>query len=232
MAISFDATLGTVTNNVTLTTSAACASNGFVVMFVWWFGTQTLNDTFSTGGLSWTQDTENRGTIAGDQNIAIVSAQAPSGLASSTNLTPAFSATPSFGPGIAAFSFTGIETSSPVDATSTFKEDFEEVWSTNNLTTTTADTALVALSAVDTTATTHTPATNYTSAFTAFTAEGGQRMAGVYRIVSSAATYTPGGTWANTVNFQHNRGVAYKAVSGPPPDSPDVWVTRAATVVR
>lgn len=149
MPLAFDATLGTVTNNVTLTTSAACASNGFCVMFVWWFGTQTLNDTFSTGGLSWTQDTENRGTIAGDQNIAIASAQAPSGLASSTNLTPAFSATPSFGPGIAAFSFTGVETSSPVDATSTFKEDFEEVWTTNNLVTATADTAIVALSAVD-----------------------------------------------------------------------------------
>lgn len=73
---------------------------------------------------------------------------------------------------------------------------------------------------------------NYTEAFSEFTVEGSQRMAGVYRIVSSASTYTPGGTWSGTNNFQHNRAVAYKAASGVVIPGPTLFTVRSGLVTR
>lgn len=219
MALAFDASLGTVTNSGTLTTSAAAASGSRVILFAWWFGTQTMNASGSWGGgLSWVRDHTFRGTIAGDQNIAIASADAPSGLASSTAITPGFSATPDFGPGLAAVSFTGVETgaSGYVDVTSTGKEDFEETWTTNNLVTTNADDLLIGLSAVDFTPGAHT-ATAPASEIHEWNLEGAQYGASVYRIVASTSTYQVGGVWSAVVAFQHNIGVAYKASAGAPP---------------
>lgn len=235
MALAFDANLGTVTDTATLTTSAAAASASRVFMFVWWFGTQTATGA-SGGSLTWVVDHQFRGSNGGDQNIAVISADAPSGLASSTVLTPSFSATPSFGPGIAAASFTGAETgaSGYVDVTSTGKDDFEEAWTTNNLVTTNADDLLLALSLGDGSSG-NTAATDYTEIHD-WIAEGSQRCATVYRIVAATSTYTPGGTWAGTVNFQTNIGVAYKAAgAGEPPieDAPETLrVVRAPVLTR
>lgn len=230
MALALDANLGTVKEAASLTTSAAAASDSRVFVFVYWFGTQTCTGC-SGGGLTWDDDVQVRGTVAGDQNQCIISAAAPSGLASSTVITPSFSATPSFGPGIAAASFTGVETSSPIDATTTLKEDFEETWTTNNLVTATADTLLFGFS-LSASNQTNTAATNYTEIHD-WSPEGANKCATVYRIVSSAATYNPGGTWTGSVDFQQNVGIAYKAAAGgPPPEGPSIRVVQAGSRYR
>lgn len=224
MAIAFNANLGTVTNAASLTTSAAAAAGSRVFVFVWWFDPTATCTGAGGGGLTWVVDKQGLGTLAGDQNNAIVSADAPSGLASSTVITPTFSAAVDFGPGIAAASFTGIATgaSGYVDVTSTFKEDFEEVWTTNNLVTTNADDLLIAFS-VSSSGASNTPTAPAVEIHD-WTAEGSQRGASVYRIVSSTGTYTLGGTWAVSVDFQQNIGVAYKAElppAGTPPAPAD-----------
>jgi hypothetical protein len=220
MAIAFDANLGTTTDAATHTTTAAAASGSRVFFFVWWFGDGQTITGASGGGLTWVVDHQAEYTASGDQHIAILSADAPSGLASSTVLDPTFSAGPDFGPGLAAASFTGLATgaSGYIDATSTPKEDFEEAWTTNNLVTTMADTLLIAMSlGVDATA--HAAATDYTELNTDWIAEGAQRVVAIYRIVSSASTYNPGGTWtaAGGVSSQHNLAVAYESSGGVSP---------------
>jgi hypothetical protein len=219
MALAFDADLGSITNNASLTTGAAAAAGSRVFVFVWWYdATATLTSGSWGGGLSWVADHQFHGTIAGDQNIGIGSADAPSGLASSTAITPTFSAAVDFGPGIAAASFTGVETgaSGYVDVTSTGKEDFEETWTTNNLVTTNADDLLLGLSVVDYTPGAHT-ATAPAAEIHEWNTEGAQYAASVYRIVSATSTYQVGGVWSATVAFQHNIGVAYKAAADEPP---------------
>jgi hypothetical protein len=127
-------------------------------------------------------------------------------------LTPSFTAI-DFGPGIAAGSFTGIATGATgyVDTTSTAVEDFNETWATNNLVTTLADTLLIGLSA-SSSATAHA-ATAPATELHEWVVEGANDGASVYRIVSAAGTYTLGGVWTGTVDYQHNIGVAYKAAA-------------------
>ena len=211
MAIAFDANLGNVTNSASLTTSAAAAASTRVFLFVWWFDASGTLTGVSGGGLTWVVDHQFASSIDPGARIGIASADAPSGLASSTVITPSFSTAPDFGPGIAAASFTGVATGSSgyIDTTSTGKDDTEETWTTNNLATTLADTLLVAISAApDGTSNTATgPATEIHD----WTAEGTNRAATVYRIVSSAGTYTIGGVWSATVFNQFNIGVAYES---------------------
>ena len=223
MALAFDANLGTVTNSGTLDTTAAGAAGSRIFAFVWWFGTQTATDASSWGGgLDWVVDKQFRGSGGGDQNVCIGTADCPGGWTLGTDIVPTFSATPSFGPGIAAASFTGVETgaSGYLDGTPPAGvDDFNEVWATGSIVTTNADDLLIGFS-VGGSGTSNTAATNYTEIHD-WVAEGTQRCATVYRIVASASTYTPGGTWSTTVDFQTNVGAAYKASGGaPPPDAP------------
>lgn len=213
MALAFDADLGSAASAASLTTSAAAASGSRVIVFLWWFdATANLTGGSWGGGLTWVADHQFRGSGGGDQCCGIASADAPSGLASSTSITPTFSAAVDFGPAIAAVSFTGVETgaSGYIDVTSTGKDDFEETWTTNNLVTTNADDLLVAISVQD--PLTDHAATSPATEIHDWLAEGAQNQATVYRIVSSTGTYTIGGVWSGgTVNYQNNIGAAYKA---------------------
>lgn len=210
MALAFDKSLGTLTSPGSFTTSATAVANSRIILFLWWYGNAQTLSSASGGSLSWVVDKQFEAS-ADDQHVAIVSADAPGGLASGTGISFTFSAGPDFGPAVAAASFTGVATgaSGYLDTTSTGKDDFEETWTTNNLVTTNADDLLVAISmAVDGTSNTATaPAAEIHD----WTAEGSQRAATVYRIVSSTGTYNIGGVWSTAVGEQVNIGAAYKA---------------------
>lgn len=219
MAIVFDADLGTVTNAGTLTTSAAAASSSRVFVFVGWsHATATLTGC-SGGGLTYVVDDQYEDTIGAETHVGILSADAPSGLASSTNIVPTFSTAPGFR-GLAAVSFTGMATGSSgyVDVTSGGKDDFNQDWDTHNLVTTVADTLLLAISCGPS-GTSNTADTNYTEIHD-WNFEGANDCATVYRIVSSTGTYNPGGNWSTGVSFQMNLGIAYEAAAGSPPPAP------------
>ena len=231
MAIAFDANLGTVTNTASLTTSAAAAAGSRIVLAVGWNDpTNNLNATFSSAGLSWVTDKQYR--AAYQQCCGIISADAPSGLASSTVITPSFDGAIDFGPGICAASFTGLEggASGYLDTTSTAKDDFEEAWSTNNLVTTAADCLLFACSQVEPSS--GNTASGSTTEIHDFVVEGTNRMTTGYRIVASAATYTLTGTWAGSASYQQNIGAAYKAASGVVVPAPTLFTVRSGVVTR
>src|SRR3954462_5320649 len=92
MAGTLHPALGTGNNSAsttcTLTTTAAVAVGGRVLVLVGWFINSVSTSTLSGGGLTWTKDVELR---SGSLHIAIHSAPAPAGLASSTVLTATFS---------------------------------------------------------------------------------------------------------------------------------------------
>lgn len=214
MAIAFDASLGTVTNSGTLTTSAAAASGSRIFACVGWFSsTQTLTGG-TTSGLTWVVDHQFR--AFGDANVGIMSADAASGLASSSTIVPTFSGSVTLR-GLGAFSFTGLATGSSgyVDATATGSTSTSAGdWTTNNLATTMADTLLVGVSVADCVAG-QSENVNYTEALD-FIWFSGQALGAAYRIVSSAATYNPTAQWDGSLSYQLNLGIAYEqAAAGP-----------------
>lgn len=164
--------------------------------------------------MSWVTDFQYR--AAYQQCCGIISADAPSGLASSTAITPSFDGAIDFGPGIAAASFTGLATgtSGYVDTlASPAIDNFNEDWFTEDMTTTTADCLLFGISQVE-------PSTGNTATAPAaeihdWLIEGTNRMTTEYRIVSSASTYRLEGLWAGTVSYSQALGVAYKIASAP-----------------
>jgi hypothetical protein len=236
MAIVFDATLHAgVTNAASVTTSAAAASGSRIFLFIWDYDPAAVCTGASGGGLTWVVDHTGNFSADGGTHVWILSADAPSGLASSTVITPAWSTGVDFGPGMAVHSWTGLATgaSGYVDATSTEKNDFLESWTGNNIVTTTADTLIFGFSVGPAASQTHTAVTNWDERHDWF-GEGNNRCAIVSRVVSAAGTYNPAGTWNITVDFQSNVGIAYKIGStGPPPQKidPDAdtdvagWVT-------
>ena len=79
-------------STVAFTTNQTVASNGFIVVTVTWINPsgQTLLSV-GGGGLTWNIDKQGQ-TGGTEAPTAIVSAQAPSGLASGTTITATFSA--------------------------------------------------------------------------------------------------------------------------------------------
>lgn len=213
MAIAFDANLGTVKESATLTTTAAAAAGSRVLLFGFYFdgGGATCNGG-SGGGLTWVAD-DNYVNASGN-TLFVASADAPSGLASSTVITPSFTSAVDFGPGLAAVSFTGMATgaSGYVDVVATDKENTSNPWTTNNVVTTDADTLLIGLAMSD--AASSVATAPYTEIHD-WNSEGSNRTTSVYRIVASAGTYTPGGSWAAGPSFGIFIGIAYKQ-GGPP----------------
>lgn len=213
MAIAKDADLGTAigaagATTVALSTANAAASSSFIVLTVAWFGTTTLN-TVAGGSLVWAIDKQFR---SGSINVAFVSAQAASGLASSTSLTATFSGSSS-GRMIGGDSFTGIATSSVTDGTAASSSGTGTAWSGGAVTTTNADDVIVGAAMRDAGAdTTSTPGASYTE-LKDFGAGTGDNCTSVYRIVSATGSNTPTGTWLSTGNWA-GIAVAYKAAVG------------------
>jgi len=215
-AIEFDGSIATpVTDTASIVTNAVAAAGRVWMAVVWNDPTATLTGG-SGGGLTWVVDRQDV-WAAIDSNLGFLSADAPSGLGSGVTLTPQFSDAVDFGPGICAFSFTGVEVGDTgyLDGTPPAdKEDFSTSWTTNDIVTTNDDDLIFGLSSSD--AASHTPIANYPEVVGDFLSEGSTRMVVVYRIVTAAGTYNPGGTWGG-LSFQHNIGLAYKAATGEAP---------------
>lgn len=138
MAIAIDqATIGTGSTSGSgttqvLTTSQAVASGGFIVLLVAWYGSGITLSSVGGGSLTWAIDAQGKNATDSSAGIAIVSAQAPSGLASSTNITATFSGTVS-ARGVWGMSFTGVASSSALDVAGTIQTAGTQAWSTGTL---------------------------------------------------------------------------------------------------
>lgn len=224
MAVAFGASLGTGAAGATpaatwsLTTTATVPAGGHVIVAVGWFHA-TATVTLSGGGLTWTQDVV-FGT--GSRNVAIFSSPAPAGLPSGTVIT-ATATIASNTCGIAAMYATGVATSSWKDVSGTGSAASGAAWSAS-LTTTFADTLIVAFGWVDFVLTTSSTVTDTEWSDFQNTVDT-NTFSGVYRIVSSTGTYTPGGSWAASgANPSVTAAVAYKAaVVVPPNDAKGGW---------
>lgn len=230
--VELDANLGTVTNSGTLDTSGNAAAGARILVFVWWFGTMTLTSGSWGGGLTWVVDHQFRGTTGSDQNVGIASADCPSGWTSGTDIVPTFTATPSFGPGIAAASFTGLAggSSGYLDDTAVGVNDIASLYETNDIVTTEDEVLVVSASVAD--GESHVARLDGTEIHD-FVAEGAQRLATIYEVQGIPGTLVLAGEWIPGVSFQNNIAAAYKPAAGAPsvilnPDADtDVagWVT-------
>ena len=212
----FDADLGSSTNSPSHDTEAAAASGSRVFAAVWAYDASDLTSATDDGpGLTWVRDEFHEFGDDPNHQIAVFSADAPAGMASGTTFTPALAAgTPDFGFGITMWSATGIRggASGYIEDTSE-AHNFDEDWATPTLDTVIEKAFVVGVSmAADTT--THVADTNYTETGPEFVCEGVSKMVAVYRVVTSAGSWTPGGVWSGTALFQQDIGVAYKAASG------------------
>lgn len=223
MAITLDKqNIGTATGDpgsttIAFTTSQAVVSSGFIILTVGWFDNgATLTGVADNNGtpLTWTIDKQGKGAVSNSQNSAVVSAQAPSGLASGKIITATFSASV-IAREIGGTSFTGVATSTPVEATDgpvTIDGTPSSTYTTNSVAIS-AGSMLFAATYNETTNTTSTPATGCTEAIDLNYA-GGTTLTSNYRIEASAGSYTVGGTWASGACKSVTNAVAYLAAGG------------------
>lgn len=224
MALAFGAALGnnatfspgTAVNNRAFTTGTAVPSGGHVIVGAAWYA-DSNGATYSSlsGGLTWSVD-HIATPLVSDTNftIALFSAPAPSGLASTTTITLTLTAN-AYGLNLGGIYATGVATSSYEDGTSvaTGHTAADGVWG-STITTTNADDLLVGYGYFEGDSITSTPATNYTEALDWAHATTGNSQTMVYRIVSSTGSYTPGGTFSSATTQKMSVAVAYKADTG------------------
>lgn len=202
MAIVVDkANIGTrmpCTDNITLTltTNQTVASGGFIVLFAKWFRVGSPLVSIDGGGLTWNIDVQ--GSAAGLTNVygAIVSAQAPSGLASGTVLTATWTATAE-SVSLGAMSFTGVKTSSALDTTvgPVGVSVAASGWTTGNASIA-AGSVLVGVSGEETgTVGSSTPVAPSVESWDVLDCSSNVRTM-AYRIESSAGSYEVAGTYS------------------------------------
>lgn len=217
MAIAVDqASLGTTATvasatTIVLTTTAAVAVGGFIVLFIGWENAGTVTVSVAGGGLTWAVDVQGKHDSQ-NPHSAIATAQAPAGLASSTAITATFSST-STGRAIAGSSFTGIATASALDAaTAPVAGGGGTTWTTPNVTTTNADDLLVGMqhasNAAGPTSAIDSPATELHD----FSSDFDLTTTG-YRIVTSTGTYAISGTWSASIFQDGGPIAAYKGAA-------------------
>lgn len=197
MAIAVDqASLGTAepagASTAALTTSAAVASGGFVILGVWWFSdSQTITGVSDNGpGLTWNIALQGQQTVSSADFIGLVWAQAPSGMSSGTTITVTWDAAVSI-PVLGAASFTGVATSSPVEVTDGPLDSLSTASWASSSDALSAGSMLFGLRGSD--GGTGNTAT-HNEAFKHFNAGDGYGIATDYRIEASAGSYTVGGT--------------------------------------
>jgi hypothetical protein len=215
------------TTSIGFNTTSTVAAGGFIIVQVGGFtGSATVLSVANSGtDLGWTINKQGRPASPSADLVAIASAQAPSGLASGTTITATYSA------GVAArqiggSSFTGVATSSPVDGTPTGPTGSVDVqpWSTASYT-------ILAGSLIY--ATCYTESGNYTNtavngsqAILMPNAASPTAQVGMYRVESSAGSYTVSGSWSSIARAA-NIAVAYKAVADVPPNIEDGFAAPA-----
>jgi hypothetical protein len=199
---------------IAFTTTSAVAVGGFISVQVGWFDTAATLSSVSGGGLTWTIDKQGRPANPSSDNTALVSAQAPAGLASGTTITATFSGTTPVAREISGMSLTGVATSSPVDTTSgpTGVSPAAAGWTTPSM-------AIQAGSAI--VATAYNETGNFTNTVTSPSVQAvlnpnsasPTSQVTCYRIESSAGSYTVAGAWS-TAAQSGTIAVAYKAAAG------------------
>jgi hypothetical protein len=205
-----DPALGT----IAFTTTSPVASGGFIVLSVGWFdGTATLSSV-AGGGLTWTIDFQGKAGVTSDR-VALVSAQAPAGLASGTTITATFSAATPVAREIGGTSFTGVATSSPVDVAlgaAVAVSPSAAGWTSGSLSVAAGSVMI---------ATCYNESGNFTNTVTAPSlqavlmpnAASPTSQVTCYRIESSAGSVSVAGTWS-TAATSGTGAVAYKAAAG------------------
>lgn len=207
----YDATGGT---SPTLTTSAAAAAGTRIILFAGWTtGPVAAHMTSVTGGgLTWVVD-RNDDDEVNFFGTGIASADAPSGLASSTVITMNFDGSAAQVASAAA-SFTGVATgaSGYVDVTVAPASATTAAWSSGAMVTTQDDVLVVAVYGDNTrTSTTTGPATELFD----FNGGGGFNcMTVAYQIVTTAGSTTISGTWDTTPIDWQAVGVGYEVAPG------------------
>ena len=196
--ISFDKNLGTLAQNVGsttmgLTTSAPASAQSRVFVFVVWAGSGTLSSV-SGGGLTWTVDGQAPGPY-NDYRVGIASASAPSGLASGTVITATFSSSVNHG-NIAAASFLGIATTSPVDVVANSSQLGVTAWSAP-ITTVNPNDLVLGASIMDALVN-NTPGAHNILIQSFQNPNFYSSLTSEYQVVTSAGTKTVNGTWAGT----------------------------------
>jgi hypothetical protein len=172
------------------TTNQVVASSGFIVVIVSWFLENTTLSNISGGGLTWAIDRQGVNPTAAQQNIALCSAQAPSGLASGQTLTANFSGS-SQGITISGMSFTGVKTSAAEDVDTATAGNNTTNWATNSASIAAGSVlvgAAVNEAATDGAVTTGTQAHEFWDGLSYGHVVG-------YRIEPSAGSYTIAGTF-------------------------------------
>jgi hypothetical protein len=201
------------TASIPFTTTNVVASGGFIVLLVTWHKGVTLSSV-AGGSLTWTIDLQGAST-ASNGSVALVSAQAPSGLASSTTITATLSSASTGVQSICGTSFTGVKTSSPVDVTSALT-DFTTTTAWTTASTTIAAGSVLVANAVQLTG-------GFTSTPTSPSIETHDQNAGVgsfsetsaYRIEAAGGAFTVAGTWSSSATGTA-AGVAYLAAAAAP----------------
>jgi hypothetical protein len=190
-----------------ITTTQTVSAGSLIVLAVGWYTTSGITITgVSGGGLTWTVDKQ-----GGPFNVksGIVSAPAPSGLASSTSITVTFSAAMEGGIAMGGSSLSGTDTSgSRVDTTSGPKADEGDAAWESTSQTILAGSGIVAVAFNENVGVSGST-TSYTELID--TVDGyGEGLTSVLRVEASAGSYTVSGTWPATAGSAVN-AVAYIA---------------------
>lgn len=213
MAIAIDqASIGTLiqdsgSTSITLTTSATVASGGFIVIHAGGFGGGTTLSSVSGGGLTWTVDYSPASSDTG-----IASAQAPSGLAAGAEITATFGASVAARI-IGGTSFTGVKASSPVDGSGSTGSAGGPSWTSGSYAIL-AGSVLIGAGWSFNSGSSHSPGSPALEAWESVSSGDDYGRSLVYRIESSAGSYTVGGTWGGGGGTAYHAAIAYQAAAG------------------
>jgi hypothetical protein len=215
LAVTLDTALGTkaqsASTTAVLTTTAAVASGGHILLVAGHFFAGATTRACAGGSLTWTEDAYLK---SGSLHISIFRASAPSGLASSTNITVTWgNAGDSL---VGAGSFLGIDTSGTVIASGTNNGSLAG-WGTGSIASTSGN-MLFGGAFMDGAVTTSTPTSPASELFDVNSAGQTETATGAYKL-SVSGSDSIDGTWASAAGWAA-AGVCYKATAG------------AATVVR
>ncbi len=228
MPIGTPTTIGTNTNAAgssgTLTTTAVVPSGALIVLGVGWGQSpaRTLSSV-SGGSLSWTIDHQQPFSGAIEWGYAVVSAQAPAGLASGTVLTATMSGA-ELGLLICGSYTTGLATSSPVDVHDGAGGS-SDPWDTTATTTTVADTLVIG-GCFRNGDNTNTASGGATELHDFIYATEQWAQCSEYKILSATASTSLTGTWtvAPGVPDWSSAFVAYKMATPSGPDTGLAWI--------
>lgn len=189
-------------STIVVTTGATVAVNSIIIGTLCWLdtaGSPTLSSV-SGGSLTWAIDKQGAGGAGTAASAAVISAQAPSGLASGTTITATLSGSSGGGRSFALTSFTGVLSASPLGNVSGPTDFTATTAWTSASTTISAGSVLVAVAPEFN--------SNFTSTITGPSVEAHDINVGPaqfscttgYRINASAGATTVAGTWSSSCN--------------------------------